>query len=153
MTDKLTAKQERFVEEYIVDLNATQAAIRAGYSEKTARQTGSENLSKPYIQEAIAEAKQNRSDRLQVTQDGVIKGLLREAQRDDDKATHAARVQAWAHLGRHLGMFTDKVEHSGSIELFAEQLRQEISTNGKTVIEERDQNASGNNADNNYNLH
>jgi len=52
---KFTPRQERFVKEYLVDLNATQAAIRAGYSEKTARQTASENLSKPYIAEAIAE--------------------------------------------------------------------------------------------------
>ena len=44
---KLTDKQRRFVEEYLVDLNATQAAIRAGYSKRTARQTGAENLSKP----------------------------------------------------------------------------------------------------------
>ena len=51
---KLTPKQNRFVEEYLIDLNATKAAVRAGYSEKTARQIGSENLSKPAIQEAIA---------------------------------------------------------------------------------------------------
>ena len=53
---KLTPKQNRFVEEYLIDLCATRAAVRAGYSEKTARQIGSENLSKPAIQEAIAEA-------------------------------------------------------------------------------------------------
>ena len=67
---KLTAKQQRFVEEYLVDLNATQAAIRAGYSKKTARQIAKENLTKPYIKayidqqlkkledERIAEAKE-----------------------------------------------------------------------------------------------
>jgi len=51
--DGLTDKQAKFVEEYLVDLNATQAAIRAGYSEDTARQTGYEPLSKPYIKAAI----------------------------------------------------------------------------------------------------
>ena len=51
--DKMTDKQRRFAEEYLVDLNATQAAIRAGYSEKTAQRIGSENLSKPVIQEYI----------------------------------------------------------------------------------------------------
>ncbi len=56
MKAKLTPKQHRFVEEYLIDLNATKAAGRARYSEKTARQIGSENLSKPAIQEAIAEA-------------------------------------------------------------------------------------------------
>ena len=55
--EKLTPKQARFVEEYLVDLNATQAAIRAGYSESTARAIGHENLTKPDIQEAIAEAR------------------------------------------------------------------------------------------------
>lgn len=63
---KLTDKQKRFCEEYLVDLNATQAAIRAGYSEKTARQTASENLSKPDIQDTIAELRKNVSDKLNI---------------------------------------------------------------------------------------
>ena len=50
---RLTAKQERFVEEYLVDLNATQAAKRAGYSERTATEIGYENLRKPHLQEAL----------------------------------------------------------------------------------------------------
>ena len=50
---KLTDKQERFVQEYLIDLNATQAAIRAGYSKKTAQVIGSENLAKPLIAERI----------------------------------------------------------------------------------------------------
>ena len=53
MTQTLTPKQARFVQEYLIDLNATQAAIRAGYSEHTARQVASENLSKPYIVKAV----------------------------------------------------------------------------------------------------
>lgn len=52
----LTDKQQRFVDEYLIDLNATQAAIRAGYSEKTAYSVGHENLKKPEIQKAIQEA-------------------------------------------------------------------------------------------------
>ena len=62
-----TPKQARFVEEYLVDLNATQAAIRAGYSKKTARQVASENLTKPDIQEAIAAAQDDRSERTGIT--------------------------------------------------------------------------------------
>ncbi|CCQ72407.1 terminase small subunit [Magnetospira sp. QH-2] len=54
MSSNLSPKQQRFVEEYLLDLNATQAAVRAGYSERTARQIGSENLSKPDIQQGIA---------------------------------------------------------------------------------------------------
>lgn len=71
----LNPKQQRFVEEYLIDLNATQAAIRAGYSAKTAQQMGSENLSKPVIAAAIAEAKAKRSARIEVTQDDVAREL------------------------------------------------------------------------------
>lgn len=66
MAKKLTDKQERFCQEYLIDLNATQSAIRAGYSEKTARQVASENLSKPNVQEKIAELKLTRSEKLSV---------------------------------------------------------------------------------------
>ena len=61
-TIELTDKQQRFVEEYIVDFNATQAAIRSGYSKKTAQVIGSENLSKPLVKAAIAERAQKLSD-------------------------------------------------------------------------------------------
>lgn len=71
----LTEKQQRFVEEYLVDLNATQAAVRAGYSEKTARSIASENLAKPDIQEAVAALKAKRAERLQITQDSVLAEL------------------------------------------------------------------------------
>ena len=70
---KLTPKQERFVQEYMVDLNALQAAIRAGYSKDTAGVIGHENLKKPYIQAAIARARQEQQQRTQVTADSVVK--------------------------------------------------------------------------------
>ena len=66
-------RQEQFVAEYLVDLNATQAAIRAGYSEKTARQQGARLLSNVYIQAAIAQARQEQQQRTQVTADSVVK--------------------------------------------------------------------------------
>lgn len=72
----LTAKQQRFVAEYLIDLNATQAAIRAGYSEKTAYSIGDENLKKPEIAKAIQEAIQNRSERTQVDQDYVLTTIV-----------------------------------------------------------------------------
>lgn len=74
---ELTGKQARFVEEYLVDLNATQAAIRAGYSARTARQIGEENLSKPVIAEAVAEAQRERSQRTNITQDRVLAELAK----------------------------------------------------------------------------
>ena len=71
----LTPKQQRFVEEYLVDLNGAQAAIRAGYSPDTARQMATENLSKPYIQLAIAEERKAQQERTQVTADKVVTEL------------------------------------------------------------------------------
>lgn len=113
----LTPKQQRFVEEYLIDLNATQAAIRAGYSEKTAKSVGHENLTKPDIAKAIQEAQESLSNKTQLTVDMVVQGLLKEAQDYADGSTQSARVSAWAHLGKHLGMFKDKVEHSGKLEI------------------------------------
>lgn len=109
----LTPKQQRFVEEYLIDLNATQAAIRAGYSEKTAAAIGAENLIKPNIAKAIEEAKNQVSKRTELTVGLVVNGLLKEAQDYAEGSTQSARVSAWAHLGKHLGMFTEKVQHSG----------------------------------------
>lgn len=74
---KLTAKQKAFVQEYLIDLNATQAAIRAGYSTDTAKVIGSENLTKPDIQEAIQEAMAAREKRTHITQDMVLRELAK----------------------------------------------------------------------------
>ena len=111
--NKLTIKQERFVEEYLIDLNATQAAIRAGYSVKTAQEQSSRLLSNVIIQNAVQSARNAMSERALVTQEMVVKGLLKEAEYMDEGSTQGARVSAWAHLGKHLGMFTEKVELSG----------------------------------------
>lgn len=73
----LTAKQGRFVAEYLIDLNATQAAIRAGYSEKTAEQQGSRLLSNAKVASAIAEAQSKRSKRTEITQDRVLAELAK----------------------------------------------------------------------------
>lgn len=72
----LTDKQEMFCREYLIDLNATQAAIRAGYSEKTANRTGSENLSKPDISQRIIELKSSRNERVEVNADYVLRRLV-----------------------------------------------------------------------------
>ena len=74
---KLTPKQQRFVEEYLVDLNATQAAIRAGYSERTAEVIGHENLRKPKIQGFIDKALAERTERTQITADKVLREYAR----------------------------------------------------------------------------
>jgi phage terminase small subunit len=157
----LTAKQQRFVEEYLIDLNATQAAIRAGYSEKTAYSIGNENLSKPEIAKAIEAAQIERSKRTEITADRVLSELgklgfsnmmdyMRIGSNGDpftdfsaitrDQAAAIAEVTvedfkdgrgedvrdvrkirfkltdkraALVDIGRRLGMFKDRIEHTG----------------------------------------
>lgn len=134
----MTPKQQRFVEEYLIDLNATQAAIRAGYSKKTAKQIGTENLSKPVIAEAIAEAQAERSERTGITQDWTLTTIHETVERCkqarpvlDRKGERvlvetpsgdvvpaytfdATAVLRGAELaGKHLGMFPNKYEHTG----------------------------------------
>ncbi|TEA78650.1 terminase small subunit [Allopusillimonas ginsengisoli] len=158
---KLTAKQQRFVEEYLVDLNATQAAVRAGYSKRTARQIGEENLSKPDIAQAVQEAQIKRSERTEITQDMVLMELaklgfanmqdymrvgadgdpyldfsaltrdqaaalvevtvedFKEGRGEDARDVRRVKFKladkkgALVDIGKHLGMFKDRVEHSG----------------------------------------
>lgn len=79
MSEKLTPKQERFIQEYLIDLNATQAAIRAGYSPDAAKDIGCENLAKPNIKNEIDKAIAERSKRTGVNQDRVIEELAKIA--------------------------------------------------------------------------
>ncbi len=79
MARKLTDKQKKFVEEYLIDLNATQACIRAGYSPKTAMEQGYQLLQKTSVQEAIAECMAARSRRTGVNQDRVVLELAKIA--------------------------------------------------------------------------
>lgn len=149
----MTKKQKRFVEEYLIDLNITQAAIRAGYSPKTAYSIGSENLKKPEIRAYIEKAMAERSKRTGINQDRIIMelakiGLLnpkdlvdfdeatvKEEAAEEDLAAIASvrvkrfptkdgegiereikmhdKIKALELLGRHFGMFKDKVEVSG----------------------------------------
>lgn len=149
----MTKKQKRFVEEYLIDLNATQAAIRAGYSPDTAKSIGSENLTKPDIQARIAKAMAERSKRTGVNADRVVAELAKiafvnaedvidaetatvkpDAAREDTAAIQSVKVKTFGEdglereikmadkikalelLGKHLGMFKDKVELSGTLE-------------------------------------
>ncbi len=149
----MTAKQKRFCEEYLIDLNATQAAIRAGYSPESAQQIGAENLSKPVIRARIDTEIAERSRRTGVNADRVVQELakiafvkatdiidpntatVRDSATEEDKACIAAvkfksssgessdsvereirmcdKLKALELLGKHLGMFTDKVNVSG----------------------------------------
>lgn len=78
----MTPKQLRFVQEYLLDLNATQAAIRAGYSKRTANEQGARLLAKASVAEAIAAAQARRADRTEINADWVLKRLAEEADAD-----------------------------------------------------------------------
>lgn len=150
---KLSPKQQRFVDEYLVDLNATQAAIRAGYSAKTAAQIGERLLRKVEVQAALSERMKARETRTEITQDRVLKELSRIAfgtSRDvmtwgpggvklrdsgeltEDEAAMVSeaseavtaaggtlklkthdKVKALELLGKHLGMFKERIELTG----------------------------------------
>lgn len=85
----LNARQQRFVDEYLVDLNATQASIRAGYSKKGATVRGAELLANRKVAEAISAAKASRAERVQITQDRVLQELARIAFFDPRKLFRA----------------------------------------------------------------
>lgn len=107
----LNPKQAAFVREYLIDHNATQAAIRAGYSAKTARSVGSENLAKPDIKAAIDEASARVAEQTDITVAEIVEGLKSEAKGAD---IASARVQAWGLLAKYKQMFVERVEHSGA---------------------------------------
>lgn len=159
----MTQKQAMFCCEYIVDLNGTQAAIRAGYSAKTANRIATENLSKPVIKAEIERLMSERKDRVEITADRVLAELAKIGFADmrdvaswgetvvdeDGKPIHGVKLvssdkltdsaaaaiseiaetpaglriklhdkrAALVDIGKHLGMFTEKVEHSGAIQV------------------------------------
>lgn len=148
----MTKKQKLFIEEYLIDLNATQAAIRAGYSPDTAGSIGNENLNKPEIRAHIDRAMAERSKRTGVNADRVIMELAKiafvnaadvidpetatiraDATAEDTAAIMSVKVKTFGDnglereikmadklkaldmLGRHLGIFNDKLELSGGL--------------------------------------
>ena len=131
---KLTEKQKRFCDEYLIDLNATQAAIRAGYSKKTAFTIGNENLKKPYIKNYIDERLKQLEDERIAKADEVLKYLtsvMRNEIKEEVVVTEGIgdgcseartikkdmsakdRNKAAELLGKRYRLFTEKVEVDG----------------------------------------
>jgi phage terminase small subunit len=113
----LTPKQRRFVAEYLVDLNATQAAIRAGYSAKTANASGPRLLVNVGIAAAI-NAKQNKTlERVGLTAEKILSDVARIAAEAESTGDFGAALRGHELLGKHLKLFTDRVELSGKVSL------------------------------------
>ena len=151
----MTRKEARFCYEYCIDLNATQAAIRAGYSERSARSIGCQNLTKLNVQEEIEKRMNDREKRTEITQDKVLREFahiafddirnylefwtdengklqvelksseeidtrnISEIQLDNGKLKFKLypKDNALTQLGRHLGLFNDKLNFDGAINL------------------------------------
>ena len=116
--DKLTPKQERFIDEYLIDLNATAAAKRAGYSEKNAEKIGHQLLEKTRVAAEVEKRKQKRRERTELTAEWVIgklKDLAERAAEYHDAPHIQAANKSLELLGKHLGLYTDKVNVSGQL--------------------------------------
>lgn len=121
--DKLTQRQEMFCREYLVDLNGTQAAIRAGYSPKTANEQATRLLANVSVRSHVQKLMGDRVERVARSADDVLRDLhkikevnMRETD-DGEMVNSAAALKALELEGRHIGMWVDKVEHSGKIGL------------------------------------
>lgn len=124
----LTQKQRLFVDEYLVDLNATQAAIRAGYSKKTAGQIGDENLKKPQIAIAIKQAMDSRNKRVQINSDYVLNRLVEIDQLDVldilDNAGNFKPIMEWPKTWRQTLSGVDLQEiMSGDVETVIRKIK------------------------------
>lgn len=130
ITQKLTQKQQRFVDEYIISGNATQAAIKAGYSKKTARFVGAENLTKPNIKDELekrnAEIKSQKTMDMQEVMErlaAIARGETVE-QQVTNKGTvveiepkTSDQIRAMELIGKRYGAWTDKKEVTGGLEI------------------------------------
>lgn len=128
----MTPKQKTFVDEYLLDLNATRAAIRAGYSPRTAEQQGYRLLRNVQVANAVKAAQAARADRTRKHSDWVLNQLVEnhEAARASGQLSQSNR--ALELIGRHIGMFTDKKGcHS---QIIIEVARHQESSVGKTAV-------------------
>lgn len=111
---KLTDKQTAFVREYLVDLNATQAAIRAGYSERTANAQAGRLLANVGIREAIENAQAKRARRVEIKAEDVLRGVIEVTTQARDSGDLKTALKGYELQGKHLGMWTERVKQEVS---------------------------------------
>lgn len=131
---KMTLKQQLFCDEYLIDLNATQAAIRAGYSEKTAKAIGSENLTKPDLKKYIEERMSEKENALIADQNEVLRYLTSVLRGESQSSVLAKqafgaeeviekppdesqRLRAAELLGKRYGLYTEKINEVVDMDL------------------------------------
>jgi phage terminase small subunit len=112
---ELTDKQQMFAKEYLIDLNATQAAIRAGYSEHTAKSQGNRLLTNVDVAEAIQKAMDKRADKVETEADWVLRTIKETTEKllAEPEKYHTGIYKGCELLGKHQKLFTDKHEHTG----------------------------------------
>ena len=114
---KLTAKKKMFVKEYLIDLNATRSAKAAGYSEKTAYSQGQRLLKNVDLQEAIQKEMDKRAEKAEINAEYVLEGIKKLTDLVSDPINEEFNPQAgfkgYELIGKHLKLFTDKVELTG----------------------------------------
>ncbi|MEI6092955.1 MAG: terminase small subunit [bacterium] len=117
-TKQLTPKQKRFIDNYLISLNATDAAIKAEYSEKTARAIGCELLTKPNIQSEIEKRIKKIEDKTEITVEYVLNGLNTLAKTAKNEGV---RLRAFELLGKHLTLFTDKLDTNWNVKRLSDE--------------------------------
>lgn len=115
---KLTQKQSAFIREYMIDRNATQAAIRAGYSAKTSYSIGEENLRKPEIKEVLDKALSDMAEKTETEAEWIRRRLKEEATDFSEFASHSARIRAIELIGKINGIFElDNKQNAATINI------------------------------------
>ena len=109
---KLTPKQQRFVDEYLKDLNATQACLRAGFSTKNAHKIGSQLLGKTRIKDEIDKRKEKLAKKFELSHEWILKELKINHEKAREVGDFTASNKAIELMGKHIGTFADRIKHS-----------------------------------------
>jgi phage terminase small subunit len=112
-TGPLTDKEAAFVREYLVDKSKAQAALRAGYSPRSAARVGSQVYAKPHVKAAIAAALADQAKRTLITADRVLLDINDLADKAGKAGEYSAAIKGKELIGKHYKLFTEKHEHGG----------------------------------------
>ncbi len=132
----LTRKQERFILEYILSGNGSEAARRAGYSERTAHQIAYENLRKPDVQAAIQALQQAQADELELTRQDVLKAILGAIEAAQEAGKPAITISGWKEVSRLCGFYSPEVTRTEPLSPQAELIKHKIESLPTSVLRE-----------------